>query len=178
MIPFVGKGLVYLIAAAAVLSLLFGLYKSIYNSGYRAGEQLLKNYVAEQTQKTLIVEKEVEKLVTVVETKYVDRIKTVRMKGETIVKEVPVYVTKSDDVACELRAGFVRVHDAAASNTPAEPAAESDRDPAGVALSQTLATIADNYTQYYACRQKVIGWNEFWNSYIAAVKDAGCVSQR
>ena len=48
-------------------------------------------------------------------TQYVDRIRVVREKGDTIIKEVPVYVPVQADAACTINRGFVRLHDAAAA---------------------------------------------------------------
>lgn len=82
-------------------------------------------------------------------TEYVDRVKIVRQAGETIIKEVPVYVPAQADAACVVPRGFVRLHDAAAQGVVPEPAGYSDAAPAGVALSAVAGTVAENYT---ACR--------------------------
>lgn len=79
-------------------------------------------------------------------TEYVDRVQIVREKGETIVKEVKVYVTPEADAACVVPVGFVRVHDAAASGEPAVPAGDPDAPAEGIALSTVAETIAENYT--------------------------------
>jgi hypothetical protein len=63
-------------------------------------------------------------------TQYVDRVRVVREKGDTIIKEVPVYVPVQADAACTINRGFVRLHDAAA---------------AGIALSAVAGTLAANY---------------------------------
>jgi hypothetical protein len=64
-------------------------------------------------------------------TEYVDRVKIVREKGATIIKEVPKYVTKEDDARCgTIGAGFVQLWNAA--NEGELPAASRDPDaPAG-----------------------------------------------
>lgn len=48
-------------------------------------------------------------------TEYVDRIEVIEKQGKTIIQRVPVYVTPDDDSRCAVPAGFVRLHDAAAS---------------------------------------------------------------
>lgn len=83
-------------------------------------------------------------------TQFVDRVRVVREKGETIIKEVPVYVSAQADAACLVPRGFVRLHDAAAQGVVPEPAGNSDAAPAGVALSAVAGTVAENYT---ACRE-------------------------
>ncbi|VVE67894.1 hypothetical protein PCA31118_02696 [Pandoraea captiosa] len=85
----------------------------------------------------------------VVITQYVDRVREVRVKGNTIIQKVPVYVTAQADAACTVPVGFVRLHDTAAANTALDDPSDSDARPSGVALSAVAATVADNYTAYH-----------------------------
>ena len=78
-------------------------------------------------------------------TQYVDRVRVVREKGDTIFKEVPVYVPVQADAACTINRGFVRLHDAAAAGELPEPARDADATAAGIALSAVAGTIATNY---------------------------------
>lgn len=78
-------------------------------------------------------------------TEYVDRVQTVRVAGQTIIKEVPVYVPAQADAACSLSRGFVRLHDAAAAGSLPESTSGPDAAPAGIALSAVAGTVADNY---------------------------------
>ena len=73
-------------------------------------------------------------------TQYVDR-----EKGETIIKEVPVYVPVQADAACTINRGFVRLHDAAAAGDLPEPARDADAAATGIALSAVAGTVAANY---------------------------------
>ncbi|RKQ61245.1 hypothetical protein C8E02_1012 [Vogesella indigofera] len=81
-------------------------------------------------------------------TKYVDRVRTVHVAGETIIKEVPVYVP-SDSPA--LPGGFRVHHDAAALGELPDPALGELPDPARVAdaaavpAQDVAATVAANY---------------------------------
>jgi len=77
-------------------------------------------------------------------TQYVDRVRVVREKGETIIREVPVYVPVQADAACTINRGFVRLHDAAAGELP-EPARDADAAAAGIALPAVAGTVAANY---------------------------------
>lgn len=84
-----------------------------------------------------------ERVVTV----YVDRVRTVRERGATITREIPIHVTATADAACPVPAGFVRVHDAAAQGVPLDPAAgDPDAPVPGLALSGVAAAVAGNYT--------------------------------
>ena len=78
-------------------------------------------------------------------TEYVDRVRIVREKGDTIIKEVPVYVPVQADAACTINRGFVRLHDAAAAGELPQPARDADAAAAGIALSAVAGTVAANY---------------------------------
>lgn len=78
-------------------------------------------------------------------TQYVDRVRIVREKGETIIKEVPVYVPVQADAACTINRGFVRLHDAAAAGDLPEPARDADAAATGIALSAVAGTVTANY---------------------------------
>lgn len=78
-------------------------------------------------------------------TEYVDRVRLMREKGDTIFKEVPVYVPVQADAACSINRGFVRLHDAAVAGELPEPARDADAAAAGIALSAVAGTVAANY---------------------------------
>lgn len=102
------------------------------------------------------------KIVTQTETKYRDRIKTVTVQGETIVKEVPVYVTKTDDAGCVIPVGFVRQYNAGWSGEPPGIAAEPDRQPSGVPLSAVAETDAFNATSCRVYKEQRDGLIDFY----------------
>ena len=81
-------------------------------------------------------------------TQYVDRVRTVREAGETIIREVPVYVPAQCDADGRLPAGWRVLHDAAASGQPADPARAADAPP--VAPDTAADTVARNYL---TCRE-------------------------
>ncbi|ATS38056.1 MULTISPECIES: hypothetical protein [Xanthomonas] len=90
---------------------------------------------------------------TTVVTQYVDRVQIMREVGATITREIPIYVTQKADAACAIPAGFVRLHDAAATGNPAgPPTGDPDAPAAGITLSAVAVagTVADNYTSCHA----------------------------
>lgn len=86
------------------------------------------------------------RVTTKVETKYVDRVVTIREKGDAIVREVPVFVP---DGSCDLPGGFRLLHDAAAAAGPV-PEAAGIADAAPVPAQTATATVAGNYS---ACHE-------------------------
>jgi len=101
--------------------------------------------IQRQALQTAVVKTRQAEATAKVVTEYVDRIQTVREKGGTLIKEVPVYVPVQADTACRINRGFVRLHDAAAANELPEAASDADAAAADLALSTVAATVADNY---------------------------------
>ena len=64
------------------------------------------------------------KVTTVVEIKYVDRIKTVTVKGDTITQYVDRYITAEADKNCTIPNNFILLHDSAVKNIVPEGAAK------------------------------------------------------
>ena len=88
---------------------------------------------------------------TVTVTQYVERERVIRLKGDTIIKEVPRYVPAQADAACVVPRGFVRLHDAAAAGTVPDPdTGNADAAASGLALSAVASTVAGNYTDSLA----------------------------
>ena len=101
--------------------------------------------VQKQTLQAAAVRERQAQVTVKVVTQYVDRVRIVRETGETIIKEVPVYVPVQADAACTINRGFVRLHDAAAAGDLPEPARDADAAAAGIALSAVAGTLAANY---------------------------------
>lgn len=78
-------------------------------------------------------------------TQYVDRVHTVREVGQTIIKEVPVYVP-ADSPA--LPGGFRLLHDAATRGEPPDTTVAADAP--SVPAQDLAATVAANYL---TCRE-------------------------
>ena len=76
-----------------------------------------------------------------------DRVRIVT-RTQILIRKVPAYVTPKADAGCVVTAGFVRVHDAAASGAglpDADDRSVADDAPSGVALSAIAETVAGNY---------------------------------
>lgn len=74
-----------------------------------------------------------------------------REAGATITREIPIYVAPKAETACAIPAGFVRLHDAAATGHPAgPPTGDPDAPAAGITLSGIAGIVADNYPSCHA----------------------------
>ncbi|WP_428718592.1 hypothetical protein [Undibacterium curvum] len=127
-----------------------------------AGQRHLDYVTAQASQTTKIVRAQA-KVVIETQVKYVDRIKTIYKQGETIEKQVPIYVTAADDSRCSISTGFVRAYDAAWSGDDPGPAASADREPAAVSLATVAETNAANATSCRAWREQAIGLRELYS---------------
>lgn len=147
----IAMGLVLVVAAA------FGYVK-----GDEHGTDKLTDYIGKQAKEEVRIQGAREKIVTKTEVKYRDRVRVIYQKGETITKEV--YVTQKDDAGCILPVGFVREFNAAWAGEPAGPAAESDRGPSGVPLSEAAAADAHNATSCLLYKAQRDGLIEFYRA--------------
>lgn len=138
----------YRIIALVLMAL--ALYGAGWFRGNEHGTKKLTEYIGKQAVEAVRITAARGKIVTLTETKYRDRSHKIYERGATIEKEVPVYVTKDDDAVFAVPLGFVREYNAAWSNTPAGPPAESDRGPSGVPISEVAAADANNATACHA----------------------------
>jgi hypothetical protein len=139
--------------------------------GQRRAGQALVDYVSAQAQRTVVISRAQSRVVIQTEIKYRDRIKSVYLKGETIERQVPVYVTPGDDTSFGVNAGFVRIYNAAWSGDDPGPASDFDREPAGISLSEIAEADAHNATSCRAWREQALSWREFYAN-LKAITDA------
>ncbi len=97
------------------------------------------------------------KVVIQTEIQYRDRIKIVKEKGETIIKEVPIYVTQADTDRFGVNVGFVRHYNAAFTGQPAGVATKSDRESAGISIAKLAEVNAYNANICWRWRKQALG---------------------
>ncbi|UUM20912.1 hypothetical protein [Mycoavidus sp. SF9855] len=102
------------------------------------------------------------KLATRIEIQYRNRIKIIKEKGDTLIKEIPVYVTQADAVHFGVNVGFVRHYNAAFTGEPAGPSAQSDREPANISLAEIAAINAFNASVCWQWREQTLGLRAFY----------------
>lgn len=88
--------------------------------------------------------------------KFADTVQTIYIKGATITKEIPKYVTVKADANCTIPVGFVSVWNAAATGgaLPDAPGQSNDA-PSGVALSTVADTTAAGFTMCRATAEQL-----------------------
>lgn len=119
---------------------------------------------------------------TIVHTQYVDRVQKVFIKGDTITKEIPVYVPQESDAACTVPLGFVSVYDraildpddgaqaqATAAGADAGTARTADavqvpewiKEPSGVPLTAVLRVNQVNARSYELLQAQYLGLRDW-----------------
>ncbi len=145
------KKIPWTVYAATGLLLLFwgwGTYK--YNAGQK-NVQTKWNASIERG-KTIVKELKVKQKVisTVVETKYVDRVKVIHEKADVIYKDVVRYVPAD---LPDLPGSVRMLHDAAATNTL--PGTSSFFDVAPIGVRDFTGTVVLNYEQYWITAERL-----------------------
>lgn len=91
------------------------------------------------------------------------------VRTETLIRKVPVYVTRKADAACVVPAGFVSLWNGGAGGPGAAP--ETPRGPveaaSGVALSDVARADLANYGVAYGWRDEALTWRGWYADLIA-----------
>lgn len=130
----------------------------------RRGADAMLAYVGQQAAQTVRIIERQAKTDVIVQTKYVDRIQKIYVHGATIETNIPTYIQPADNDRFGINAGFMRVIDAAWSGYPVGPAADSDREPAGVPLDDVARDQVANATSCRTWREQALGWREYYAS--------------
>jgi len=147
--PF-GRGLIAtLVAVLAVLALLFAVHHHGFEAGVAHEKAAQAARVAKERKAVVKREAAADRITQDVGTKAETRQAQIRWRTQTLIREVPVYVTPETDRRFAVPVGLVRLHDAAALGvdpaTLPDPAGRPDDAASGVAPSTLGATLAGNY---------------------------------
>lgn len=96
-----------------------------------------------------------------VQTVYVDRIHTVQLAGKTIIKKVPIYVTRKDDSSCTINSGFVQLWNSANEmSVPISPSSAYEA-PSSIVLSTVAIQHAREATAYQGLYEQVMSLQDW-----------------
>jgi hypothetical protein len=145
------------IQVAAIATLVFGVYME----GGIATQEKWEAKVAEV--KLEMAKKETASAETTVKvvTKYVNKVQIVKEKGNDIIKQVPVYITKDADAKCDVPTGFVVLHDSASRNEVPDATRKVDATTSSVKISGVAETVVDNYTTYHQVAEQLRSLQEW-----------------
>lgn len=167
--------------AAAVLGalLLFGTW--LYWNNLQNTITDLGNQVKTQTDRADLAAKVAASATAtqVVVTQTVEKIVEVKVKGDTIVQKVPVYVTQKADSQCIVTNGTVSLFNSAAANVllPGNAGVVHD-GPSGVALSTLTGTAAEWASRYYQLAERYKGLRTWTEQQGAICRGGGGAAQK
>ena len=147
----------YLLSLAAILGVVFGIF-------YAGEQRIQKKWDKEKSERKVQIEIQrvvQDKITYLTNTVYVDRIKEVKIKGDTIYVKVPEYITAEDNAACRINNGFVRVWNGALQNELSGPTNETDRADAGVSLTEVAENHTINTTTCLIYKERALAWEQW-----------------
>lgn len=137
--------------------ILFALLSAGFGGGWYVNDL---RHDSEELEAKEIQIKSSEKTVEVV-TKYVDRVKVIHEKGETIIKEVPIYVSQKSDSSCVVPVGFGLLWDGSNRGEIPETAGDSNEVASSIVLSDVAAQHTRESTICRATEEQLIELQEW-----------------
>jgi len=145
------------IQVASIAVLVFGVYME----GGIATQEKWEARVAEVKLEMSKKETASAETTTKVVTKYINKVQIVKEKGDEIIKQVPVYISKDADAKCDVPTGFVVLHDSASRNEVPDATRKSDVTTSTIKISGVAETVVDNYTTYHEVAQQLRSLQEW-----------------
>ena len=145
------------IQVISIIVLVFGVYME----GGISNQEKWEAKVAEAKLEMAKKETASAEVTTKVITKYVTKIEVVKEKGNEIIKQVPVYITKDADAKCDVPNGFVVLHDSASRNEVPDPTRKVDAGTSEVKISGVATTVTENYTTYHQVAEQLKSLQEW-----------------
>lgn len=156
---------ILIILFAALIALGATLYSNGYSNGKQFATKKLTEYefqIRDYNEKLLKANAELNEKVSI---RYVERIRIIREKSNEISEAANNIVPSRCDVAT----GWVRLHDAAATNSNIDTASIADGTSSGIKDNQALSTVVQNYS---ICHQNAERLREL-QSWITATRELG-----
>jgi len=149
-------------AISVLVSVAYITY-SLTDSSWRLHFAKLENQANELRIQNAKLEASAERITIQEVTRYVDRVRVIRERAETIVREVPVYVTPEAVSACAIPDGFVWLHDIAASRETTISGAPTDPNAAtsGVDLARVAETVTTNYGKCHEIAEQLVALQQW-----------------
>jgi hypothetical protein len=145
------------IQVVSIAILVFGVYME----GGISNQEKWEAKVAEAKLEMAKKETASAEVTTKVVTKYINKVQIVKEKGDEIIKQVPVYISKDADAKCDVPTGFVVLHDSASRNEVPDPTRKVDGTTSEVKISGVAETVIDNYTTYYQVAEQLRSLQEW-----------------
>lgn len=145
------------IQVVSIAVLVFGVYMEGGISNQEKWEAKVAETKLEMSKKETASAETTTKVVT----KYINKVQIVKEKGDEIIKQVPVYISKDADAKCDVPTGFVMLHDSASRNEVPDSTRKIDGTTSSVKISGVAETVIDNYTTYYQVAEQLRSLQEW-----------------
>lgn len=137
--------------------LIIGIY---FEGGYSA-EMNWRDKVAQYEQKVAQLEEQSKNVNTVVETKYVERVKVIKEKTDANIQFVEKVITQYDD-KCQLSNAAISLHNSASQAEVPPGTGSAVEGTSEIKASDVFRTVAENYGICNEVREQVLGWQEWY----------------
>lgn len=153
---FSGPYKVFLRPAMILCIITLGFFEGSY---YRAKE--FHEKVSELEAKVKIAEEKSREVNTVIQTKYIEKIKVIKETKDANIQYIDRVVTKYDSL-CTLSNAAIELHDSASQNKVAGSTGGTAEGTSDVKASTLIDTVTENYGTYYQIREQLIGWQNWY----------------
>lgn len=161
------KLLSWVIPEWAIWLVIAGVALALYGLGRYDGKRIEGAAFSEYKAKVAMADTKVLQARTMVlhelEIRYLPARDRIITRTETIIKEVPTYVTQADNDKCTVNNGFVRVYNAGWEGVDPPAASDSDRGPSGVPLSEVAEVDAHNAGACHLWREQALALRKAYN---------------
>ena len=133
----------------------------VWYSGMRDAQTIWEARLKDMTAQVAIAEARSQQVNTVIETKIVERVKIVK-DTKNANKETAKLIARQLDDRCVVPESTVVLINSASQNEVARGASSTDGSASDVRASEVVETVVENYGRYNELREKVIGWQNWY----------------
>jgi hypothetical protein len=133
----------------------------VWYSGMRDAQTIWEARLKDMTAQVALAEARSREVNTVIETKVVERIKIVK-DTKNANKETAKLIARQLDDRCVVPESTVVLINSASQNEVARGASSTDGSASDVRASEVVETVVENYGRYNELREKVIGWQNWY----------------
>ena len=133
----------------------------VWYSGMRDAQTIWEARLKDMAAQVAIADAQSHEVNTVVETKIVERVKIVK-DTKNANKETAKLIARQLDDRCVVPESTVVLINSASQNEVARGASSTDGSASDVRASEVVETVVENYGRYNELREKVIGWQTWY----------------
>jgi hypothetical protein len=133
----------------------------VYYEGMHSGTETWQAKIKDVEDRVKVAENKSREVNTVIETKVVERVKIVK-DTKNANKETAKLIARQLDDRCVVPESTVVLINSASQNEVARGASSTDGSASDVRASDIVETVVENYGRYNELREKIIGWQTWY----------------